>query len=423
VKILMGNGERLEMTATLDTQFDELLVSREFMLDPYPLLRQLREEQPVYWSESIGGWILTRYDDIIATFRDVDHYGNEGRLAKAVDYLPPDTRAKFKTFEDHYRTKGLLFSDPPDHTRLRTLITKALTPRVVESMRPRIQAIADELLDAVQPAGQMDVMRDFAVPLPATVLAEIYGAPVSDRLRLRHWAEALLAFQGVNKPGVETLERTQTALVEIRAYLAALINERRRQPREDLLSQLVAAESEGERLTEAELISTSVTLLVAGHETTTSLIGSSIYTLLHNPEQWRLVHEDPARLRPAIEEVLRYESPVSRQPRVVRADTELGGKTLRKGQTAFQMLNAANRDPAHFADPDRFDLQRQDNRHIGFGFGIHFCVGALLARTESHIALSTVMKRMPAIHLAKDMPDWDVDRRNGRVLKTLPVLF
>ena len=290
-------------------------------------------------------------------------------------------------------------------------------------MRPRIQAVTDELLDAVRPAGGMDVMRDFAVPLPATVLAEIYGAPVADRLRLRRWAEALLSFQGVNKPGLETLERAQAALVEIRAYLAALIDERRRQPREDLLSQMVAAESEGDRLTEAELISTSVTLLVAGHETTTSLIGSSLYTLLRHPEQWRLVQDDPGLLRPAIEEVLRYESPVSRQPRVVRADTVLGGKTLRKGQTAFQMLNAANRDPAHFADPERFDIRRQDSRHMGFGFGIHFCVGALLARTESHIALSTVMRRMPEIRLAAEAPDWDVDRRNGRVLKTLPVQF
>jgi cytochrome P450 len=411
------------MTAVPDTKYDELLISREFMLDPYPFLRQLREEQPVYWCEPIGGWILTRFDDIIATFKDVDHYGNEGRLAKAVDYLPAETRARFRAFEDHYRTKGLLFSDPPDHTRLRTLVTKAFTPRVVESMRPRIQAIADELLDAAPSAGTLDVMADFAIPLPATVLAEIYGAPVADRLRIRRWAEALLSFQGVNKPGIETLERAQTALVEIRAYLAALIAERRREPREDLLSQLVAAESEGDRLTEAELISTSVTLLVAGHETTTSLIGSAIYTLLHHPDQWRLVQDDPGLLRSALEEVLRYESPVSRQPRLMKADAELGGKAIRKGQMVFQMLNAANRDPAHFTDPERFDIVRQDNRHIAFGFGIHFCVGALLARTEAHIAISTVMRRMPKLRLVSDTPDWDVERRNGRVLKTLPVTY
>jgi cytochrome P450 len=290
-------------------------------------------------------------------------------------------------------------------------------------MRPRIQAIADELLDAAPSAGTLDVMADFAIPLPATVLAEIYGAPVADRLRIRRWAEALLSFQGVNKPGIETLERAQTALVEIRAYLAALIAERRREPREDLLSQLVAAESEGDRLTEAELISTSVTLLVAGHETTTSLIGSAIYTLLHHPDQWRLVQDDPGLLRSALEEVLRYESPVSRQPRLMKADAELSGKAIRKGQMVFQMLNAANRDPAHFTDPERFDILRQDNRHIAFGFGIHFCVGALLARTEAHIAISTVMRRMPKLRLISDTPDWDVERRNGRVLKTLPVLY
>jgi len=411
------------MTDASDREFDHLLVSREFLADPYPLLHRLREEHPVHWCEPIGGWILTKYDDIIATFKDVDHYGNEGRLAKAVEYLPPETRARFKRFEDHYRTKGLLFSDPPDHTRLRTLVTKAFTPRVVEAMRPRIQAITDELLDAVQATGQMDVMRDFAMPLPATVLAEIYGAPVADRLRIRRWADALLAFQGVNKPSLEILDRAQSALVELRAYLVALIAERRRQPREDLLSQLLAAESEGDKLTEAELISTSVTLLVAGHETTTSLIGSSIYTLLRHAEQWRLVQDDPNLLRPAIEEVLRFESPVARQPRLMKADAELGGYSIRKGQVVFQMLNAANRDPAHFADPDRFDILRQNNRHIAFGYGIHFCVGALLARTEGQIAISSVMKRMPGIRLATDTPDWDVEKRNGRVLKTLPVLF
>ena len=188
------------MSSTSVNALDELLVSKEFLEDPYPILRRLREEDPVHWSDSIGGWILTRYDDMVTTFKDVSHYSNEGRLAKAVAYLPAESRAKFKTFEDHYRQKSLIHSDPPDHTRLRGLVTKAFTPRVVEAMRPRMQEIVNELLDAVQQAGRMDVIKDLAIPLPVTVLAEIFGVPKSDIGLFKGWADDLLAFQGVNKP-------------------------------------------------------------------------------------------------------------------------------------------------------------------------------------------------------------------------------
>ena len=230
------------MPNTTIAALDELLVSKEFLEDPYPILRQLRGEDPVHWSNSIGGWILTRYDDIVTTFKDVSHYSNEGRLARAVEYLPPESRAKFKTFEDYYHQKGLIHSDPPDHTRLRRVVTNAFTPRLVEAMRPRIQAITNELLDSAQQNGRMDIMKDLAIPLPVTVLAEIFGVPKSDLSLFKGWADDLLAFQGVNKPPEATLERSQKALVQIRAYMAGLIEERRRQPREDLLSALVAAE-------------------------------------------------------------------------------------------------------------------------------------------------------------------------------------
>ena len=404
-------------------ELDELLVSKEFMEDPYPVLRQLREEDPVHWSDSIGGWILTRYDDIVITFKDVSHYSNEGRLAKAVEYLPAESRAEFKVFEDHYRLKSLINSDPPDHTRLRGLVNKAFTPRVVESMRPRIQAIVDELLDSVQQDGRMDVIKDLAIPLPATVLSEILGVRKADISLFKAWADDILAYQGVNKPAVEILRRGQSAILGIRAYLGELIEEKRRQPSEDLLSQLVAAESEGDKLSESELVNSSITLLVAGHETTTSLIGNGIYTLLRHPDQWQLLQDDPSLLTSAIEEMLRYESPVARQPRLMKQDAEMGGKQMRQGEIAFQMLNAANRDPAYFVDPDLFDIQRQKNRHIAFGVGIHFCVGAPLARTEGQIVFSTVMKRLPRIRLVEEKPDWDLQKPNSRMLKTLHVLL
>jgi cytochrome P450 len=358
---------------------------------------------------------------VVTTFKDVSRYSNEGRLARVVEYLPAESRAKFKIFEDHFRQKSLIHSDPPDHTRVRGVVTKALTPRLVEATRPRIQAIADELLDSVQHDGRMDVMKDLAIPLPVTVLAEIFGVPKSDLSLFKGWADDLLAFQGVNKPPEAVLERSQKALVQIRAYMAGLIAERRRQPREDLLSALVAAE--GGALSETELLYSCITLLVAGHETTTSLIGNGIYTLLRNADQWRLLQNDRSLLTSAIEEMLRYESPVARQPRLMKQDAEMGGKQIRKGQMVFQMLNAANRDPAYFTDPDQFDIRRRPNVHMAFGVGVHFCVGATLARAEGQIVFLTVLERLPGLRLVEDKPNWDIEKANSRMLKSLPVLF
>ena len=406
---------------TMNANFEELLISPEFVANPYPLLRRLREEEPVYWSDAIGGWLLTRYDDILVSFRQTAHFSNENRLGKAVEYLPPERRANFKPFEDHYATKGLLHSDPPDHTRLRALVTKEFTVTIVEKMRPRIQQVVDDLLDAAEEKGEMDVVPDLAAALPVAVIAEIMGVPPAERHLIRKWTDDILRFQGVNKPSEEDLSRAQNALLELRPYIKGMIAERRRQPRGDLMSKLVAAESDGQRLSEAELINTCVTLFTAGHETTLSLISNMIYTLLANAEQFQSLHDNPALLESAIEESLRYESPVSRQSRLMKMDTELAGKKLKKGEIVFQMLNAANRDPAYFTDPDKFDIQRTKNRHIAFGHGIHFCVGAALSRTEAFIAVGTAMKRFPNFRLVDDRPDWDVSKRNSRVLRSLLV--
>jgi len=405
----------------IDANFEELLVSPEFVANPYPLLARLRQEEPVYWSDGIGCWLLTRYDDILISFKQTTHYSNENRLGKAVEYLPPERRAKFKPFEDHYATKGLLHSDPPDHTRLRALVTREFTVMIVEKMRPRIQEVVDSLLDAAEKNGRMDVVPDLAAALPVQVIAEILGVPPPDRYLIRKWTDHILRFQGVNKPSEADLSRAQDALMEMRAYIKSMINERRRQPRGDLMGKFVAAESEGQRLSEAELINTCVTLFTAGHETTLSLISNTIYTLLANSDQYELLRHEPGLLESAIEESLRYESPVSRQSRLMKDNTELAGKKLKKGEIVFQMLNAANRDPAYFADPDKFDVQRKKNRHIAFGQGIHFCVGAALSRAESTIAVGTALKRFPNLRLVDDKPDWDVSKRNSRVLRSLPV--
>ena len=405
------------------TTFDEVLVSKAFLADPYPVLQQLREEDPVHWSESIGGWVLTKYDDIIVTFKETERYSNEGRLARAIEYLPAESKARLRTFEDHYRTKGLLHSDPPDHTRLRKLVTKAFTPRLIEAMRQRIQDIVNELLDGGLRDGGMDIIPNLAVALPITVLAEILGAPPADRHLFKKWADSLLAFQGINKPGEDILQRAQGTLVEIKAYLIDLVRKTRGRPGEDLISQLVMAESEGDKLSEAELLNTCITLLVAGHETTTSLIGNGTYSLLSHPDEWHRLIKEPALLSSAIEEILRFESPVSRQPRLMKQDAQLRCKQIGKGQMVFQMLNAANRDPAYFTEPDTFDIGRQKNRHIAFGSGIHFCVGAALSRMEGQVVFGTLRERVPNMRLVDDKPAWDLGKANSRMLKTLHVVF
>ena len=405
------------------TALDEKLVSDEFLDDPYPILRQLRREEPAYWSESIGGWILTRYDDIVPTFKDVAHFSNYGRFAKAVEYLPPEGRKKLAPFENHYRQKNLLQSDPPDHTRLRTLVVKAFNATSIDAMRPMIEKIVNDVIDMVEPRGQMDVIRDLAFPLPFSILGSIMGVPNTDQDSVKFWADELLAFQGVNRPPQAVLERSQAALLAMRSYLTDLVNEKRRRPAEDLISQLVAVEAEGTKLTEQELVSTCVQMLGAGHETTTSLIGNGLYLILSHPQQWQKLRQIPSLLNSAIEEILRYESPVARQPRLIRGDVELGGKKMLDGQVAFQMLNAANRDPDHFLDPDTFDIERQNNKHIAFGMGIHFCLGAGLARAEAQEVFKAIMERLPNICLVSEKPVWDRHKPNSRMLQSLQVMF
>jgi pimeloyl-[acyl-carrier protein] synthase len=398
----------------------EVLLSPAFIENPYADLRALRETAPVLWSPAVGGWVLTRYDDVVVTFKDTDTFGNAGRMTRVLNHLEPAARGKLDTFRSHYETQGLIHSDPPDHTRIRRLVLKAFTPPVVEAMRPQIQNIVDELLDAMEPNGEAELIEEFAFALPVTVLAAILGVPRSDAPKFRRWADELLAFQGRNKPSEETLLTSQAMLVEARTYLTELIAEKRARPDSSLASQLVAAESEGDKLSKDELLSTCVTFLVAGHETTTSLIGNGVLALMEHPDQWAAIKADPSLVPKAVEEILRFESPVARQPRLIREDTDMGGQALKRGDIAFQMLGAANRDPERFDDPDRFDIRREPNRHIAFGLGPHFCIGAPLSRAEGQIALTTLAARFPNLTLAAPAR-WDLGKPNSRVLRELRV--
>ena len=409
------------MRAILSPTLDQQLLSPAFYQQPYPLYTQLRAEAPVVWSERVGAWLLTRYADVVATLRDAQHFSSQGRLLAALDPLSPDERAHLQPFENHV-TGGVINSDPPTHTRMRTLINKAFSPPVIEQMRARVVTLVNEFLDVVQARGTMDVIADLAYPLPATVIAELLGAPAEDRDRFKRWSQAIFAIQGRGRLTFAQLAHAQEHLLQFRAYLRELIAVRRQVAHDDLLGQLVAVEMEGDRLTEAELLTTCVTLLTAGHETTTNLIGSTLYTLLCHTDQLGAMRANPALLPNAIEEVLRFESPLQRNPRRLAQDYEYGGQMMRKGDFVLQILGSANRDPAIFVDADRFDSLRQPNRHVAFGFGLHFCLGAPLARLEAPIAVQLLLERMPKLRLAQTTPDW-MQHSLVRGLASLPVLF
>jgi pimeloyl-[acyl-carrier protein] synthase len=410
----------MSITVSRD-ELEHHLVSPEFVAHPYATLRQMREEMPVYWSDSVGGWLITRYDDVMTTFKHTKDYSNEGRLGRAAVHVPGADRQRLSVFEEHYRTKGLLHSDPPDHTRLRRLTVKAFTPSRIEALRPQITETTTVLLDKCAQRGGMEAIGDLASALPVQVLSDLMGLPPGDQSLLRRWADQLLGFQGINKPSLELLLAAQTAIVEIRQYLTQALEDRRKNPGNDLLTAFAMSESEPDGLSTLEVINTCQTLLVAGHETTRSLVGNGLALLLGDRTRWeRLVHE-PSILRSAIEEIVRYESPVARQPRLLKHNTFLGDVELHEGDVLFQMLNAANRDPAHFEDPDDFRIDREPNKHVGFGFGAHFCIGAPLARVEGEIALTALIQRFPSLSLADPTLHWDSSKANSRMLTSLPV--
>ena len=393
------------MSVEQSTDLDELLTSPEFYRDPYPAFHRLRAEDPVHWSDAWGGWVLTRYDDIEKVLRDFRRFTKAGHVTKALDDLPQDVLAKIGPLRQNFSV-GMPQTDPPEHTRVRGLISKAFTPAIVESMGERIQALVDELIDSVAQKGEMDLIADFAFPLPAIVVAEMLGFPTKDLDRIKAWSDGIVSFHGSGRPDPQRVLRSNDALVEMRDWLRELFEERRRQPKDDLVSHLVAVEEEAEMLTETELVATCITLLTAGHETTTGLITNGMLALLHHPDQRELLEENPDLIESAVDEFLRYDPPFQRTWRLTTEDIEMRGKRIRKGQVVSQMLGAASRDPERFTDPDRFDITRPDTTHFAFGFGVHYCLGASLAHREAEIAIPTLLRRLPGLKMAVDEPEW-----------------
>jgi hypothetical protein len=372
--------------------------------DPYAVYKLLREQDPVHWSPLMQAWVLTRYDDVLAVLRDHQHFSSERN--RSTHPFVQQLEAMRRASGPLGRAPTMLSLDPPAHTRLRNLVNKAFTPRMVQRMRPHIQEIADELLDALPDAERLDVIGDLAVPLPVIVIAETLGVPPADRERFKAWSTDIANTLGGPLQPSDVLQRAQRSSIELADYFREQIELRGKRPRDDLLSALIAAEEKGDLLSEDEMLATCVLLLVAGNETTTNLIGTGMLALLEHPLERVRLQQDPSLIESAVEEMLRYDGPAQITSRVVLEATSLRGKQLEPGQIVLAALGAANRDPEQFPEPDRFDVARANNRHLAFGYGIHYCLGAPLAIAEAQVAISTLLRRFSQPAAEFESPDW-----------------
>jgi cytochrome P450 len=375
------------------------LYSDDFRRDTYETFARMRADDPILCQPGIDGetmiWFVTRHDDVVSVLLDDETFVRDLALA-----LDPDTVAawtsqlpeSFAFIEQH-----MLNRDGEDHRRLRRLVTKAFTPRMVEQLRPRIQEIADDLIDAVEARGEMELVEEYAFPLPITVIAELLGIPAADRDRFRRWSNAVVT------PALtpESVAEFGALMNDFIAYLRELFERRAREPAEDLVSALLQVRDGGDTLSEQELFSMVVLLIVAGHETTVNLIANATLALLEHPDALARLRDDPSLVPAAIEECLRYDSPVERTlNRWAARDVELGGHQIRRGDSVIAIVGSANRDPERFPEPDSLDLDREDNKHIAFGRGSHYCLGAPLARLEGEIAVATLLRRLADLRLA-----------------------
>lgn len=396
------------------------IASPVFKANPHPFYARLRSDTPVCPVTLPGNetaWLITRYDDVLATLKD-------GRFAKdKQNALTPEQAGHEPWMPGFFKplARTMLDLDPPDHTRLRALVHKAFTPRQIEQSKERIQSLTDDLLDSVRERGSMDVIREYALPLPTTIIAEILGVPAEDRHKFHRWSAGIVSS---NPSGLRMIKAIPNAIAFMK-YIRKLIKTRRANPRDDLISALVQAEEAGDSLSEDELLAMVFLLLIAGHETTVNLIGNGTLALLEHPGEMQRLRNDPALIKPAVEELLRYGSPLeTATERYAREDITLAGVTIPRGELVYAVIASANRDERQFASPDSLDITREPNKHLSFGFGVHFCLGAPLARLEGQIAIQTLLRRLPDLRLA--VPPNALRWRRGRVLRglqALPVAF
>ena len=399
----------------------------------YDWFKEMRDTQPVWLDESSGCWHVFRYTDVNTVITDYHLFSSERRLrafARPNNAAPTGTSAHQ---EGEIREgRSLLLMDPPQHRQYRSLVSSSFTPRALSRLSGRIATITQELLDEVHSAGRMDIVTDIAYPLPTIVIAEMLGIPTSDRPLFKRWADGLLSSQlsdaELVKPEQQQrdnpeMQHLRQIFEEMSDYFKALLEDRRRQPRDDMMSELLAAEVDGEHLSMEDTVSFCIILLLAGHVTTTNLLSQAIRCFDEHPDALAQVRERPELMPGAIEEILRYASPVWRLFRTTTADVTIEGMTLPANSHVFGWLASANRDEQQFPNPEQFDIMRNPNRHIAFGHGIHFCLGAPLSRLEASIALPIMITQLPDLHVVHDRP---IELFEGRTLfgfKHLPVTF
>ncbi len=400
---------------------EELVGTPEFFKNPYPVYARLRTEAPVYWCAKWKSWLITRNDDVMNIMRDPQTFSNVGRHTLLIDQLEDSSRSRLEALRKHFQGRGIVNCDPPDHTHLRKLANKAFTPGMIEALRPRVERIMQMLIDRIESGKPFDIISSISFPLPAIVISEMLGAPRDDWERLKNWSEGITSFSQSGKVMMDRAVHADQCIRELTAYFSDLIQQRRKEPRDDLISTLAAVSEDGETLNDGELFDTCVTLLIAGHETTTSLVGNGMLELLRDPVQLNMLREEPGLMKSAVEEMLRFHSPVLLMHRRVAKDTTLRGHEIAKGDLIYMVLASANRDPEVFTEPDRFNIRRptSENKHVAFGYGIHFCLGAPLSRMEAPVAIRALLTRFPNLRLDGE-PHWKANAM-VRFLEHLPV--
>jgi cytochrome P450 len=387
------------------------------LADPFPLYRTMRDEDPAHWSPLLKAWVLTRYEDVKRVCLDANM--SSDRLRPFFATLPSAEAGRVSELI-RYLTLWMVFRDPPEHTRLRRLAAKVFNVRSINVLRPRIEALAGWLLDRIGEGEEFDFISQLAGPLPALVIMDMLGVPREELPLLKRLSDEMALFIGSTRDSPEKYSRAEAATRDMAALFRGLIAARRKRPAQDLLTELMAVEEEGERLSDDELVATCVILLFAGHETTTHHIANGLAALLRFPGELRRLRDDPTLAAAAVEELLRYDGPIGALVRIVRAEHSVHGKALLPGQRVFLLMNAANRDPRAYADPDSLDLRRDGPAHLTFGFGAHICLGFPLARLEGQIALLAVLARWRSIEAATSHPEW-LDSMVLRGMKTMPV--
>jgi len=397
-------------SAVAGPALDRVVLTPEYLADPYPYYRELRESASLVFSRRLNGWVATRYSDVAAGLLD-KRLISGSRVESFSRGLDPVMREQMRPLHQHlgYWIGNM---DAPDHTRLRRLVNKAFTPRMVQELAPAVMRITGQLLDAVETVGQMEFVRQFAYPLPATVIAQMLGVPASDQEQFIAWADHLTAYTGSGIADADLSRAAQQSVAALSEYFLGIADDRRRHPRRDLISTLVAIEEAGDQLSQQELVAMCTFLLVAGHETTMALLSNGLLALLRHRDAFDTLRSNPELIQSAVEELLRYDSPIQHQTRVAAEPFVFAGIQLEAGQRVLLMLGAANRDPGQFSDPDRLDLTREPNRHMAFGLGIHYCLGAPLARMEAQIAFPELLRRFPTLHLAEASLVWRTHTSN-----------